>query len=82
MSSLVMRKQKPTSCQTSNELQKVLDSPHSGMVFVESVMEKYDAPIDLIVGGHALADSDYGVPGPQSAANAQVPSPTRAATSS
>jgi indolepyruvate decarboxylase len=63
--------------QTSNELQKILDSPHSGMVFVESVMDKYDAPIDLIVGGHALADSDYGVPGPQSAANAQIPFPTR-----
>jgi TPP-dependent 2-oxoacid decarboxylase len=68
--------------QTGNELQKVLDSPHSSMVFVESVMDKYDAPIDLIVGGHALADSDYGVPGPQSAANAQIPLPTRAATSS
>jgi hypothetical protein len=70
--------------QTSNELQKVLDSPHSGLVFVESVMDKYDAPIDLIVGGHALADSDYGVPGPQSAANAQIPLPTtrpRTATS-
>jgi indolepyruvate decarboxylase len=65
--------------QTGNELQKVLDSPHSGMVFVESVMDKYDAPIDLIVGGHALADSDYGVPGPQSAANSQIPLPTRAA---
>lgn len=64
---------------TSNELQKVLDAPHSGMVFVESVMDKYDAPIDLIVGGHALADSDYGVPGPQSAANTQIPLPTRAA---
>jgi indolepyruvate decarboxylase len=63
--------------QTSNEFQKVLDSPHSGMVFVESVMDKYDAPIDLIVGGHALADSDYGVPGPQSAANAQIPLPAR-----
>ena len=61
--------------QTSNEFQRVLDSPHSGMVFVESVMDKYDAPIDLIVGGHALADSDYGVPGPQSAANAQIPVP-------
>jgi indolepyruvate decarboxylase len=68
--------------QTSNELQKVLDSPHSGMVFVESVMDKYDAPIDLIVGGHALADSDYGVPGPQSAANSQIPLPRRVATSS
>jgi indolepyruvate decarboxylase len=63
--------------QTGNELQKVLDSPHSDMVFVEAVMDKYDAPIDLIVGGHALADSDYGVPGPQSAANAQIPLPVR-----
>jgi indolepyruvate decarboxylase len=68
--------------QTSNELQKVLDSPHSGMVFVESVMDKYDAPIDLIVGGHALADSDYGVAGPQSRAFAQISLPKRAATSS
>jgi indolepyruvate decarboxylase len=65
---------------TSNELQKVLDSSHPGMIFVESVMDKYDAPIDLIVGGHALADSDYGVPGPQSAANAQIPLPTRPST--
>jgi indolepyruvate decarboxylase len=60
---------------TSSELQAVLDASHSGMVFVESVMDKHDAPIDLIVGGHALADSDYGVPGPQSAANAQIPLP-------
>ena len=59
--------------QTSNELQNILDAPHSGMVFLESVMDKYDAPIDLIVGGHALADSDYGVPGPQSAADSQIP---------
>jgi indolepyruvate decarboxylase len=62
---------------TSSELQKVLASPHSGMVFVESVMDRNDAPIDLIVGGHALADSDYGVPGPQSATNAQIPLPAR-----
>jgi indolepyruvate decarboxylase len=61
---------------TSNELQKVLDSPHSGMVFVECVMDKYDAPIDLILGGHAIADTDYGPRGPQLAANAQIPMPT------
>jgi TPP-dependent 2-oxoacid decarboxylase len=63
--------------QSSKELQQVLASAHSAMVFVECVMDKYDAPIDLIAGGHALADSDYGVPGPQSAANAQIPIPTR-----
>ncbi|HKD82387.1 MAG TPA: thiamine pyrophosphate-binding protein [Candidatus Angelobacter sp.] len=75
------RERKPETyiVQTSNELQKVLDAPHSGMVFVESVMDKYDAPIDLIVGGHALADSDYGVPGPQAEANAQISMPTRVA---
>jgi hypothetical protein len=63
--------------QTSNELQNVLDASHSEMVFVESVMDKYDAPIDLIVGGHALADSDYGVPGPQAVPDSQIPMPAR-----
>jgi indolepyruvate decarboxylase len=61
---------------TSNELQKVLDSPHSAMVFVECVMDKFDAPIDLILGGHAIADADYGARGPQTAVNAQIALPT------
>jgi indolepyruvate decarboxylase len=60
---------------TSSELQQVMDSPHSGMVFVECVMDKYDAPIDLIVGGHAIAETDYGARGPQSSPNAQLPLP-------
>ena len=76
------RKAETYVVQTSGELQKVLDASHPGMVFVESVMDKYDAPIDLIVGGHALADSDYGTPGPQAAADSQIPMPGRAATSS
>jgi indolepyruvate decarboxylase len=62
---------------TSNELQTVMDTPHSAMVFVECVMDKYDAPVDLILGGHAIADTDYGSRGPQSAVNAQIPMPTR-----
>lgn len=71
------RDNKAETCvvRTSNELQKVLDSPHSGMVFVECVTDKFDAPLALIVGGHELADSDYGVPGPQAAANAQIELP-------
>ena len=60
---------------TSHELQNVLDSPHSEMVFVECVMDKFDAPIDLILGGHAIADADYGARGPQTAANAQIALP-------
>src|SRR5580658_5423787 len=62
---------------TSNELQKVLDSPHSSMGLVECVMDKYDAPYDLILGGHAIADTDYGARGPQSAVNAKIPMPIR-----
>jgi len=62
---------------TSNELQKVLDALHSSMVLVECVMDKYDAPYDLILGGHAIADTDYGTRGPQTAANAQIPFPPR-----
>ncbi|MBV9332972.1 MAG: hypothetical protein JO146_03115 [Candidatus Eremiobacteraeota bacterium] len=60
---------------TGNELRQVLDAPHSGMVFVECITAKYDAPLALIVGGHALADSDYGVPGPQATPNAQIDLP-------
>jgi len=62
---------------TGNELQKVLDAPHSSMVFVECVMDKYDAPLDLILGGHAIADTDYGIRGPQTAVNAQIPLPSQ-----
>jgi len=57
---------------TSNELQKVLDSPHSGMVLVECVMDKHDAPLDLILGGHAIADTDYGARGPQNVPGSQI----------
>lgn len=60
---------------TGRQLQKILDSAHSGMVFVECVTGKHDGPLALIVGGHMLANSDYGVPGPQSAPNAQVELP-------
>jgi indolepyruvate decarboxylase len=63
---------------TSNELKNVMDAPHSGLVFVECVMDKYDAPIDLILGGHAIADTDYGARGPQSGVNAQIPLPAGA----
>src|SRR5262249_583464 len=40
-----------------------------GMVFVECAMDKYDAPLDLILGGHAIADTDYGARGPQTVAS-------------
>jgi len=61
--------------QTSNELQNALAAPHSGMVFVEAVTNKDDAPLTLILGGHAIAATDYGPRGPQNAPNAQIPLP-------
>jgi indolepyruvate decarboxylase len=63
--------------QTGEELKAVLDAPHSGLVFVESVLDKYDSPVELIRGGHAFADSDYSPRGPQSRPNAQIPIPAR-----
>ena len=57
---------------TSNEFQKVLDAPHSEMVLVECVMDKNDAPLDLILGGHAIADADYGARGPQHVPGSQI----------
>jgi len=63
--------------ETVDDLNKVLHAKHAGLVFVESVMDKYDAPIALIKGGHAFANSDYGPRGPQFEPDAQlqIPSP-------
>jgi indolepyruvate decarboxylase len=58
------------------DLKDVLDAKHGGLVFVESIMDKYDAPTELIRGGHAFANSDYGPRGPQLAPDAQLPIPT------
>jgi hypothetical protein len=48
-----------------------------GVGIVESVMDKNDSPVELILGGHAFADKDHGPRGPQSAPGTQieVPSP-------
>lgn len=61
--------------QSTNELQDVLDAQHSEMVLVEAVTGKTDAPLTLILGGHAIAHTDYGARGPQFAENAQIPLP-------
>jgi indolepyruvate decarboxylase len=62
--------------ETIPDLHKVLNAPHEGFALVEVVMGKYDAPVDLIRGGHAFADGDYGPRGPQSAQGAQIQIPT------
>jgi indolepyruvate decarboxylase len=60
---------------TTEELQRVLDAPHKGLVFVEALMDKDDSPESLILGGHAFADSDFGPTGPQFAPDANIPLP-------
>ncbi len=57
---------------TGKELQQVLNAQHSGLVLVEAILDKYDSPVDLIRGGHAFADTDYGPRGPQSRSGAQI----------
>lgn len=63
--------------ETVEDLKKVLEAPHKGFVFVESVMDKNDSPVELILGGHAFADTDYGPRGPQSVPGAQIVIPSR-----
>jgi indolepyruvate decarboxylase len=72
------RDKKPESyvVTTGRELRQVLDAPHSQLVIVEAVLDKYDSPIDLIRGGHAFAETDYGPRGPQSRPGAQIALPT------
>jgi indolepyruvate decarboxylase len=60
---------------TTEELQRVLDAPHKGLVFVEALMDKDDSPESLIRGGHAFADSDFGPTGPQFVPDANIPLP-------
>ena len=57
---------------TVEELHNVLNTPHENMVFIESIMDPTDAPANLIAGGHASADLDYGPRGPQHRKGAQI----------
>ncbi|MGB9195929.1 MAG: thiamine pyrophosphate-binding protein [Terriglobales bacterium] len=61
--------------ETVEELEEVLEAPHNNLVFVESVLDKYDSPSTLILGGHAFADTDYGPRGPQTVPGSQIELP-------
>ena len=58
---------------TEEELERVLDAPYKGLVFLEALMEKDDFPETLIRAVHAFADSDFGPTGPQFAPGANIP---------
>jgi indolepyruvate decarboxylase len=65
------------SVTTEEEFQRVLDAPHEGLVFVESMMDKDDAPVAMIRGAHGCAHSNFGPTGPQNAKgrDLQIPIP-------
>jgi TPP-dependent 2-oxoacid decarboxylase len=50
---------------TPAELDEALAAPHDGMIFIEAVMDKYDAPQLVLDSGHGMAEVDYGPRGPQ-----------------
>jgi indolepyruvate decarboxylase len=54
---------------TVADLEKALSAPNDSLIFIESVMDPYDAPLGVINGGNSGADIDYGPRGPQHRGN-------------
>ena len=50
---------------TNGDLQKALSASNDTMIFVESIMDRYDALAPIINSGNKGADLDYGPRGPQ-----------------
>jgi indolepyruvate decarboxylase len=50
---------------TVGDLQNALGTPNDTMVFVESIMDPYDAPAAVIISSNKGAELDYGPRGPQ-----------------
>ncbi|WP_405584469.1 alpha-keto acid decarboxylase family protein [Streptomyces sp. NBC_01190] len=57
---------------TPGELKEALAAPHDGMIFIEAVMDKFDAPPLIMDSGHGMAETDYGSRGPQHSAGVQL----------
>jgi indolepyruvate decarboxylase len=54
---------------TVADLEKALSAPNDRLIFIESIMDPYDAPPGVIAGGNSGADLDYGPRGPQHRGN-------------
>jgi indolepyruvate decarboxylase len=50
---------------TAADLDKALSAPNDTLIFIESIMDPFDAPTAVITGDNKGADIDYGPPGPQ-----------------
>ena len=54
---------------TNGDLQKALSAPNDTMIFVESIMDRYDALAPIINSSNKGAELDYGPRGPQNRDN-------------
>jgi indolepyruvate decarboxylase len=57
---------------TVSDLQNALGTPNDTMIFVESIMDRYDAPAAVIMSSNKGAELDYGPRGPQHRDNLQL----------
>jgi indolepyruvate decarboxylase len=57
---------------TSADLQNALSTPNDTMIFVESIMDPYDAPAAVTSSSNKGAELDYGPRGPQHRDNLQL----------
>src|SRR5215471_11735380 len=57
---------------TSGDLQNALSAPNDTMIFVESIMDRHDAPAAVIASSNKGAELDYGPRGPQHRENLQL----------
>ncbi len=54
---------------TVADLEKALSAQNDNLIFIESIMDPYDAPLGVIAGGNSGSDLDYGPRGPQHRGN-------------
>ncbi len=54
---------------TVADLEKALSAPNDRLIFIESIMDPFDAPTAVINSGNNGADTDYGPRGPQHRGN-------------
>ncbi len=57
---------------TVADLEKALSAPNDSLIFIESIMDPYDAPAPVIHSSNNGAELDYGPRGPQHRGNAQL----------
>jgi len=58
--------------ETIADLHDALSAPNDRMIFIESIMDPYDAPAAVISSSNRGADIDYGPRGPQYRDNMQL----------